>query len=73
MFHSRKLNHRINSIRERALRVTYQDCKSVFLGLLQIDTSIMIHQRNLQVFATEIFKAKNDLSPKVMKEVFELK
>ena len=73
MFHSRKLNHRINSIRERALRVTYQDCKSVFLGLLQRDTSIMIHQRNLQVFATEIFKAKNDLSPKIMKEVFELK
>ena len=25
MFHCRKLNHRINSIHERALRVTYQD------------------------------------------------
>ena len=33
----------------------------------------MIHQQNLQVFATEMFKAKNDLSPKIMQEVFELK
>ena len=73
MFHSRKLNHRINSIHERALRVTYQDYQSTFLQLLQKDNSVTIHQRNLQVLATEIFKAKNDLSPEIMKEVFELK
>ena len=71
MFHSRKLNHRINSIHERALRVTYQDYQSTFLQLLQKDNSVAIHQRNLQVLATEIFKAKNDLSPEIMKEVFE--
>ena len=35
MFHCRKLNHRINSIHERALRVTYQDYKSTLLELLQ--------------------------------------
>ena len=73
MFHCRKLNHRINSIHERALRVTYQDYQSTFLQLLQKDNSVTIHQRNLQVLATEIFKAKNDLSPEIMKEVFELK
>ena len=73
MFHSRKLNHRINSIHERALRVTYQDYKSTFLGLLQRDNSATIHQDNLQVLATEIFSAKNDLSPEIMKGVFELK
>ena len=33
MFHSRKRNHRINSIHERALRVTYQDYQSTFLQL----------------------------------------
>ena len=32
MFHSRKLNHRINSIHERALRVTYQDYQSRFFN-----------------------------------------
>ena len=29
----------------------------------QQDNSVTIHQWNFQVFATEIFKAKNDLSP----------
>ena len=71
MFHSRKLNHRI--IHERGLRVTYQNYKSKFLELLQKDNSVTIHQRNLQVLTTEIFKAKNDISPEIMKEVFELK
>ena len=37
MFHNKKINHRINSIHERALRVTYQDYKSTFLKLLQKD------------------------------------
>ena len=73
MFHSGKLNHRINSILERALRVTYQDFKSTLLQLLQKDNSVTIHQRNLQVLATEIFKAKNDLLPENMNEMFELK
>ena len=44
----------------------------MFLQLLQKDNSVAIHQRNLQVLATEIFKAKNDLSPEIMKEAFEL-
>ena len=73
MFHSRKQNHRINSIHERALRVTYQDYKSTFLHVSQKDNPVTIHQRNLQVLATEIFKVKNDQSPEIMKEVFELK
>ena len=72
MFHSRKLNHHINSIHERALRVKYQDYHSTFLQLLQKDSSVTIHQRNLQILAAEIFKAKNDLSAEIRKEVFEL-
>ena len=54
MFHNRKLSHRINSIHERALRVTYQDYQSTFLQLLQKDNSVTIHQRNLQVLATMV-------------------
>ena len=30
-----------------------------------------IHQRNLQVVTTEIFKLKNELVPEIMKQVFE--
>ena len=36
----------------------------------RINTSI--HQRNLQVLATEIFKLKNGLVSEMMKEVFEI-
>ena len=73
MFHRRKLNYRINSIHERALRVTYQDYQSTFLQLFQKDNSVTIHQRNLQFLATDTSKAKNDLSAEIMKDVFELK
>ena len=53
--------------------VPYQDYQSTFLQLLQKDNSATIHQWKLQVLANEIFKAKNDLSPEIMKEIFELK
>ena len=64
MLHSRTLI--TATIHERALRVTYQDYKSMFLELLQKDNSVTIHQPNWQVLATDIFKAKNDLSPEIM-------
>ena len=73
MFYSRKLRYRINGIHERAFRVSYQNYKSTFLELLQKDNFVTIHQKNLQVLATEIFKAKIDLSLEIVKEVFELK
>ena len=43
----RKLNHRINSLHQRALIVSYQDYKSTLLELLQKDNSVTIHQWNL--------------------------
>ena len=57
--------HRINSIHERALRVTYQDYKSMFLELLQKANLVTNPQRNLQVLATQIFKQKNEHHPKL--------
>ena len=67
MFHSRRLNNKINSIHERALRVTYQDNTSTFQELLNKDNSVSIHHRNLQVLATEMFKIHRGLSPFVSK------
>ena len=31
-----------------------------------------MHQRNLKVLVTEIFKVKNNLSPEIMKQVFDI-
>ena len=72
MFHSRELNNRINRIHERALRLVYQDNSLSFAELLQKDNSVIIHQRNLQVLATELFKLKNRLVLEIMKVVFEI-
>ena len=66
MFHSRKLNNRLNKIQERALRLVYKDNKLTFDDPLKLDNSVTIHQRNLQILATEIFKVKNSLAPEIM-------
>ena len=58
MFHSRKLNARINHVHERALRIFYKDFKSSFQELLIKDNCLNIHHRILQKLATEIFKVK---------------
>ena len=73
MFHSRKLNHRINSLHKRALRIVYQDSKSSFEELLAKDESFTIHERNIQTLAIELYKVWYGLSPKIMELVFPLK
>ena len=71
MFHSRRLNHRINRIQERVLRIVYRDYNSSFTELLLKDGSLTIHQMNLHILVTEIYKANNGISPVLMKEMFE--
>ena len=73
MFHSRRLNNKINSIHERALRITYQDHISTFQELLNKDNSVSIYYKKLQALATEMFKIHWDLSPDILKEIFVLK
>ena len=70
MFCSRRLNNRMNRIQERALRIVYYDKSSSYEELLEKDSSVSIHCRNLQVLATEIYKSKNNISPSVMQEIF---
>ena len=52
MFHGRKNNNRINKIQERALRLIYKEDDSSFTDLLKRDSSVTIHERNLQFLAT---------------------
>ena len=62
MFNSRKSNNRISKLHERASRLVYKDNKLTFTDLLELDNSVTIYQRNLQVLATEIFKVKKQFS-----------
>ena len=73
MFHSRKINNHINSLHERTLRVVDRDYNATFSELLSKDKSVTIKQKNLQLLATEIFKTKNELNPKIMEEIFTFK
>ena len=71
MFHSRKLNNKINSIHERALKATYNDRESSFDKLLKRDNTASIRHRNFQVLAKEIFNIKNSMAPKILNGVFQ--
>ena len=71
MFHSRKMEHRINSIHKRALKLVYQGSPNLtFQELLAKDKSVSVHQKNLQLLATEIFKSKTGMSPELMNDIF---
>ena len=70
MFHSRKMNNKINRLHERALRIAYKDYTSSFVSLLEKDRSVTIHQKNVQLLMTEMFKTTNNLNPSFMDEIF---
>ena len=72
MFHSRAMEHRINRIHGRTLRLIYPNqLQLTFKELLEKNKAVSIHQRNLQTLATEIYKAKNKISPEVINSLFE--
>ena len=65
------MNSRINKIHEKAIRLDCRDEKNLFLDdLLKNNKSVSVHQRNLQIVATEVYKVRHDLGPEIMKDVF---
>ena len=69
MFCFRQSNNLINKVHERALKLIYQD-NSNFEVLLEKQHDFSIHQRNLQVLMTEIYKIVNGIAPSIMKSLF---
>ena len=72
MFHSRRLNYKINNVHKKGLRTVYSNYKSTFQKLLDKDASFSVHHRNIQTLAIEIYKHIHGLSPAIMGEVFKL-
>ena len=73
MFHSRGLNNKINSIHERALRITYNEKSSSYGELLTTDRSVTIHHKNIRALAIEIYKVMQGISPPILNELFLLR
>ena len=57
----------------RCLRIIYNDKKSSFTELLNKDTSVSIHIRNIQRFQIEMFRFYKGLSLPLMNNIFKLK
>ena len=72
MCHSRENNRKVNRLHEKCLRTIYNDKQSSFNELLEKDGSVSIHERNLRVLASEMYKISNDLSMLLMKDTFPM-
>ena len=72
MFHSRTLNNKVNRLHERCLPLIYNKNTSSFTEHLEIDNSVSVYHRNIQVLATELYKIVNGLSPKLVSNCFKL-
>ena len=72
MFHTKQLNNLINSLYEKASRVTYQGRNSSFSELLNFDKSVSVHYRNTKYLLMEIYKVKMFLSPPIMSDISSL-
>ena len=60
-------------LHERVLRIVYKDHFALFEELLSKDKYVTVHQRNLQILATEKYKMLNCLSPDIIQYIFETK
>ena len=76
MFHTKQLNNRINSLHEKALRITYQDRNSSFSEILNLYKSVSIHYKNIKYLLTYAMLIFANicylLSPPIMSDIFTL-
>ena len=70
LFHSRKINNMINKVHKKALRLLYKDENSTFEQLLVKDKGYTVHERYTQILLTEMFKAKNQIEPHLLQDIF---
>ena len=73
MFHSRKVNSKINHLQERSLRIVYNDYITSFEDLLKKDDSFKIQHKNIQSLAIELFKIKKETANPILCDIFPLR
>ena len=72
MCHSHAKN-KINRLHGRCLRIIYKDKVYTFEQLLEKDSSVPIHTKNLRFLAVEMFKVVKSLAPTIINDLFLLK
>ena len=70
MCHTHPKITKINRLHERCLRLIHNDKKSSFEELMEIYSSVSIHDRNLRSLAIEMYKTYYGISPIIMNEIF---
>ena len=73
MFCPRRSSNLINKVKERALRITYNVQLTNFKSLVSNHNELTIHQRNMQILMTEIYKIINDIALPIMSSLFEMR
>ena len=73
MFCPRRSSNLINKVKERALRLTYNVQLTNFKSLLSNHNELTIHQRNMQILMTEIYKIINHIALPIMSSLFEIR
>ena len=73
MFHNRTYNNKINRLHERCIWLIYNAKRSSLEDLLEKDSFVSIHHRNLQTLAIKMFKVYTKTSAEIMHEVFLVK
>ena len=73
MFYNRHLSNQLDRLHEHCLRLVCNIKRFPFEELLDKDSSVSIHHKNIQMLATEMYKVKNGSSPEIMNEIFQLK
>ena len=73
MFCNKTSSNQINEIHKRTLRLVYEMEDANFKDLILKDNSWNVHENNIHMLLTEIYKSINNLSPPFMKDFFDLK
>ena len=62
----------VHNVHERTFRIVYDNHNSSFSELLMIKMEPIIHQQNVDVFMKKFYKFKNDLSPPLINDMFQV-
>ena len=68
IFHNRSLNSKINKLHERCLDVSYNDGHSSYNELVNLDNSVSMHHKNLQILATKTCDIYTGLTTNILNE-----